>query len=224
MVKNTPSLHNEMGLIDLINAFFTHKTKYIILGIIGLILGLVYTFLHEPRIETQFKIRIGHPIFNNEFIFQSSSLHHLLDSSALNQTILPQYKFNERTHLFSVTDSTEPLPEFVTKVFSDALRQDLLHLKQIAANYEGFDDKTNYKNLYYDKNNYNNFISWTNKDIAKLNIEQVVQSIKISFRDPISHYPNPFKHGVIGLVIGLVLAFGWMMTLIATRELQRQKK
>ena len=69
MANNTRSYDDEIDLIELVQVFLSHKTKYIVLGIIGLILGLVYTFQHEPRFETQFKVHVGHPAFTNAFSF-----------------------------------------------------------------------------------------------------------------------------------------------------------
>lgn len=67
-------------------------------------------------------------------------------------------------------------------------------------------------------------MTWTNQDMAKLNADQVIQSIKINFSEPKALYPKPLRHGTIGIFIGLVLGFVWMMSAIMIRELSRQKK
>jgi hypothetical protein len=69
--------------------------------------------------------------------------------------------------------------------------------------------------------NNNNNLTWTNQDIAKLNPDQVAQSLKMSFSNPKALYPKPLKHGV-GLFIGLVLAFMWMMVSLLIGQV-RQK-
>lgn len=225
MAKNTRSYDDEIDLIELVQLFLTHKTKYIALGIVGLILGLVYTFQHEPRFETQFKLHIGHPAFSNTFLIQSSAVQELLNASELNQNILPHYQFNQKTGLFKVTTEVKAAIEVVNEVFNGAMRQELLQLKQVADSFKGFDNKpvilSNYNND--NKNNTKN-VTWTNQDMAKLNPDQVVQSLKISFSEPKTLYPQPFKHGAIGIFIGLVLGFVWMMSVIVIRELTRQKK
>jgi len=219
MAKNIRSYDDEIDLIELIQVFLTHKTKYIVLGIVGLILGLVYTFQHEPRFETQFKLHIGHPVFSNAFLIQSSAVQELLNASELNQNILPHYQFNQKTDLFTVTTEVEAATEVVNEVFNDAMRQELMQLKEVAGSFEGFDNKTVILN-----NKNNNNMTWTNQDMAKLNPDQVIQSIKISFSEPKALYPQPFKHGAIGIFVGLLLGFVWMMTVIVIRELSRQKK
>ena len=199
MAKNTRSYDDEIDLIELIQVFLTHKTKYIVLGIVGLILGLVYTFQHEPRFETQFKAHVGHPAFSNAFLIQSSALQELLNASELNQNILPRYQYNQKTALFTVTTEVKAAIEVVNEVFNGAMRQELKHLKEVAQSFEGFDNKP------VILNNNNNNMTWTNQDMAKLNPDQVIQSLKISFSEPEALYPQPFKHGAIGIFIGLVL-------------------
>ena len=213
MAKNTRSYDDEIDLIQLIQVFLTHKMKYIVLGIVGLILGLVYTFQHGPRFETEFKIHVGHPAFTNAFLIESSAVQELLNASELNQNILPRYQFNQKTTLFTVTTEVKAATEVVNEVFNVAMRQELMQLKEVAGSFEGFDNKTVILN-----NNNNNNMTWTNQDMAKLNPDQVIQSLKINFSEPKVLYPNPLKHGVIGIFIGLILGFVWMLAAIITRQ------
>jgi len=217
MAKNIRSYDDEIDLIELIQLFLTHKMKYIVLGIVSLILGLVYTFQHEPRFETEFKIHVGHPAFTNEFLIYSSAVQELLNASELNQNILPHYQFNQKTDLFTVTTEVEAATEVVNEVFNGAMRQELMQLKEVAGSFEGFDNKPVILNN-------NNNMTWTNQDMAKLNPDQVIQSLKISFSEPKALYPQPFKHGAIGIFVGLLLGFVWMLSIILISELSRHKK
>ena len=214
MAKNTRSYDDELDLIELIQVFLTHKMKYIALGIVGLILGLVYTFQHGPRFETEFKIHVGHPAFTNAFLIESSAVQELLNASELNQNILPRYQFNQKTTLFTVTTEVKAATEVVNEVFNVAMRQELKHLKEVAQSFEGFDNKP----VILNNDNNNNNMTWTNQDMAKLNPDQVIQSLKINFSEPKVLYPNPLKHGVIGIFIGLILGFVWMLAAIITRQ------
>jgi len=215
MAKNTRSYDDELDLIELIQLFLTHKMKYIALGIVGLILGLVYTFQHGPRFETEFKIHVGHPAFTNAFLIESSAVQELLNASELNQNILPRYQFNQKTTLFTFTTEVKAATEVDNEVFNVAMRQELKHLKEVAQSFEGFDNKPVILN---NDNNNNNNMTWTNQDMAKLNPDQVIQSLKINFSEPKVLYPNPLKHGVIGIFIGLILGFVWMLAAIITRQ------
>ena len=217
MAKNTHYYDGEIDLIELIQVFLTHKTKYIVLGIAGLTLGLVHTFQHEPRFETKIKVHVGHPAFNNLFLINSSGVQKLLNNAELNQNTLPRYQLNQKSNLFVVVTEAKAATEVISEEFNGAMRKELMQLKQVAASFEGFADKQNISNN-------NTIISWTNQDIAELNIEEVVQSLVISFSESKALYPKPFKHGSIGIFIGLVLAFGWMISVIMIRKLSRQKK
>jgi len=217
MAKNRRSYDDEIDLIELVQVFLTHKTKYILLGLVGLILGVAFTYQHEPRFETKFKIHVGHPVFTTQFFISSSAMQTLLNESALNEKNLPNYSFNNKTKLFTVTTSTEDASQLVSEVFTNAMQLELKKLKSVASNFEGFDNKPVILN-----NNKNNNLTWTNKDIAKLNIEEVIQSLVISFGKPKVLYPKPLKHGVIGIVIGLVLAFFWMMADILIRQFKKK--
>lgn len=216
MAKNTPAFDDEIDLIELVQVFIAHKTKYVLLGLVGLVLGLMFTFQHEPRFETQFKVHVGHPVFTNPSVIYSSALQEQLDASELNPDRLPRYSFNKKTELFTVVSKLSNASEMVTQVITDAMQQELILLQKVATDFEGFDNKP------VILNNNNNNLTWTNKDIAKLNPDQVTQSLKVSFGAPKALYPNPIKHGVIGLFIGLVLAFMWMMVSILIAQV-RQK-
>jgi len=214
MANNTPIYDEEIDLIELVQVFINHKTKYILLGLAGLILGLIFTFQHEPRFETEFKVHVGHPVFTNNFIISSSAVQALLDEGELNKKTLPHYRFNKKTELFTVKTSTEGASQVVSDVFTNAMQQEVEKIKNIATSFEGFDNKP------VILNNNNNNLTWTNKDITKLNPEQVAQSLKMSFSEPKVLYPKPLKHGVTGIFVGLVLAFLWMLTAILTRQLK----
>ena len=223
MAKTTPTSDDEIDLIELIEVFIKHKGKFIILGIVGLGLGLAYTFQHEPRFETDFKVNVGHPAFSNSFLINSAGVQEILNKSELNKKTLPNYSYNKKTHLFKVITKTDDVSQGVTDLFTEALMQELDTLKMIAGSFEGFDDKP----VILNNNNNNrtsnsNNLTWTNQDIAKLNPEQVAQSFKVIFSEPEVLYPKPLKHGVIGIFIGLVLAFFWMMADILMRQLKKK--
>ena len=222
MAKTTPISDDEIDLIELIQIFLTHKAKFIILGIVGLSLGLAYTFQHEPRYETDFKVIVGHPAFSSSFLIDSAGVQEILNTSELNEKIIPHYSFNKKTQLFKVITKTDDSAQGIANLFTDALRQELTNLKKIAGSIEGFYSNQVILNNNNNNNNHNNNLTWTNKDFAKLNPEEIAQTIKVSFGEPKVLYPKPLKHGVIGIFIGLVLAFFWMMADILVRKLKKK--
>jgi len=219
MAKNTPTYDDEIDLIELVQVFITHKIKYMLLGLVGLLLGLVFTFQHEPRFETEFKVHVGHPAFSNQSLIFSSGVQEVLQKSELNKKIMPHYSFNKKTELFSVVTEENDASKTVIDLLTHAMREEINNLQAMAATFRGFDDRPVILNN--NNNNNNNNLTWTNQDIAKLDPDQVIQSIKISFSDePKILYPKPLKHGVIGIFIGFILGFVWMLAAILTRQLQ----
>ena len=159
--------------------FLTHKIKYILLGLIGLILGLVNTFQHEPRFETVFKVHIGHPALTHYFLIYSSHIQEQLNTSELNPHQLPSYSFDNKTEVFTIISEESETSEAVTQMITEAMENELIQLKEIASYFEGFDNKPVILNNNNNNNNYSNNLTWTNKDIAKLNQDQVLESLNL---------------------------------------------
>ena len=218
MAKNTPISDDEINLIELIEVFLTHKIKYIALGIVGLSLGLVYTFQQEQHFETTFKVNNGHPAFSNDFLINSAGVQEILNISELNKEIIPHFSFNKKTQLFNVITKTDDVSQEITDLLTEALIQELGNLKRIAGSFEGFDDKS----VILNNNNYGSNLTWTNADIAAINVEQVAGAFKVSFSKPKILYPDPLKYGAIGVFFGLVLAFFLMMADILMRQLKKK--
>ena len=217
MAKNTTTSDNEIDLIELIQVIITHKAKFIILGIVGLSLGLAYTLQHEPTFRTDFKVIIGHPAFSNDFLINSAKVREILNTSELNKNRVPSYSFDKKTQLFKVTTSIDDASQVVSDLFTSALKEEIRILQMVTASFKGLDTTQ----IIRDKHDLST-MSWTNQDIAKLNPEQLVQSLIINYSKPKVLYPKPLKHGVIGIFIGLVLALLWMMADILVRELKKK--
>ena len=117
MAKNTPNCDDEIDLIELIEVFLTHKTKFVLLGTVGLLLGLGYSYQHEPRYETQFKVVIGYPAFTTNNLIDSTSIQALLNTSELNRGKLPNYSYNKKKNVFVVVTKGGEVQNMVTETF-----------------------------------------------------------------------------------------------------------
>ena len=223
MANNTFTNDDDIDIVELIQIFLKHKTKYIFFGLAGLILGLVFSFHHEQRFVTKFKLHIGHPALQNNFLINSIEVQDVLNQSELNNNLLPLFTLNKKTKIFSVvTDSTETRP-IVSKIISKALDTELSTLKNSAKN---FNQRKNQPSIiinnHSENNNDNNLVTWTNEDIANLDTNEVMQSLRISYGETKTLSPKPLKHAVIGIFIGLVMAFAWMITGILVAQLRNR--
>lgn len=217
MAKVPQKFDDEIDLIELIRIFLNHKSKYILLGLLGFLLGLGFTYHHEPRYKTTFKYYIGHPIFTYNTLLNSEKLQELLNTSAVNNNYLPNYHFNKKSKIFTVITTKDNIKEEVTEILKQALVFEIDQVKRLAQNLESFDNKQEIFSI-------NNNITWTNQDIAKIDADEVVKSLKLSFGKTQALYPKPVKHSVIGIFIGLLLAFGWMLFMIIRSNMLKQSR
>ena len=63
--------NDEINLFDIINVIIKHKKKYLI-GLVGLTLGLIFTYTHQPLYSTLFKITVAHPVMKTEIFLKKS--------------------------------------------------------------------------------------------------------------------------------------------------------
>jgi LPS O-antigen subunit length determinant protein (WzzB/FepE family) len=215
MAKTTPTSDDEIDLIELIKVFLMHKAKFVLLGTVGLLLGLGYSYQHEPRYETQFKVVVGHPAFTTNNLINSTSIQALLNTSELNRGKFPNYSYNKKKKVFAVVTKGGEVQNMVTETFENALKEQVVKIKQRAQDFKGFD---NNKVIINSKAG----LQFNNQDLAKLNSDQVMRSFNLSFGSPKVLYPKPLNHGVIGIFIGLFLAFFWMMADILMRQLKKK--
>ena len=217
MAKNSPSYDDEIDILDLVLVFFSHKWKFILLGLLGLILALPYTYQLEPRYETKFKIQLNHPLYDHNKLIRSSNIQELLNKSELNPNLLPNYNFNKKRNIFVVVTEERDVRPMVTEIFVSALKNGLSDLKMMAKNLTGYENKPIILNN-------NNNLNWTNENIARLDLDETVKDFKISFSKTKTLNPSPLRHGAIGLFIGLVLAFCWMIASISIRQIALKKQ
>ena len=217
MAKAGPHFADEIDLIELIQVFQKHKTKYVLLGLLGLFLGLGFTYQKETRYETKFKAIIGFPAFDSKFIADSSGVQEIIQISALLPRHIPNLTYSNET--FKVITKNENAPEIIKPLIENALQRELINLKESAVKFKGFQNKS----IILDRNSSidQNLLTWSNQDIAQLSIEEVIQTLNLLFGKTKRIYPNPILHGLLGLFAGLVLAFGWMMFGIARTTLNQ---
>ena len=215
MAKNTSTSDDEIDLIELIEVFLIHKAKFVLLGTVGLLLGLGYSYQHEPRYETQFKVVVNYPAFTANNLINSTSIQALLNSSELNRGQFPNYSYNKKKKVFTVVTKGGEVQNMVTETFENALKEQVVKIRQQAQDFKGLDNTQVIIN-------HKTGLQFNNQDLAKLNSDQVMSSFNLSFGSPKALYPKPLKHGVIGIFVGMILAFLWMMTDILARQLKKK--
>jgi hypothetical protein len=201
-----PSINDEINLVELVQIFWLHRIKFIVMGLLGLILGLSFTFNHAPVYTTDFKFSFSHPYFNDSYISNLLLVKSKLDYSELNKDTLPNYSLNRKNGVFTIKSKTAENEATIELFLKDAIVFDLEKLNKIAESSEGYEKKQIITNEPHTK-----LINFTNQDLANLNINDLLDNIKINLSETKALYPKPFKHGLIGFFIGLILGFVWMI-------------
>lgn len=218
MNKAAPQFDDEINLIELIRIFWEHRLKYLILGVMGLIIGLVYTHILTPTYSLSFKAHVGHPAFTTDTLLNSGGFREMLNSCEISGR-LPCYKFNQKTGIISVDVlQSENLMNIVTSELSAALLKETEMIIQTAQQFKAQSQSV----IIINNNNNNNNISWTNQDLAQLNPNDVAKTMVLSFGDINTLYPKPIRHGTLGFLIGLVLAFILMLFTILRRQFKTE--
>jgi len=216
MAKTAPSYDDEIDLIELIQVFLAHKTKFILLGVVGLALGLVFTFSMKPLFEVNFKIAFDHPIFDKEQLINSAGVQRLLNDSELNEGLHPHYSYNIKKKTFTTISETDEISSVVEDTFRKLAET---YINNYLRAMEKFTLEGNNQSYIVDLNKYPNIL--LDKDnIANISAEDILKNFSISFSKIKPTYPKPLKHGVIGVFVGLVLAFLWLLAAILTRQLK----
>ena len=210
-----PSMDDEIDLIELIQIFWQHRIKFIVMGLLSLILGLSFSYTHEPEYTTEFSFSLGHPMIKNEVLAQSALLQKTLNDSNLNPGILPNYSYKNKTEIYSVRSNKSDIQATVESLLIESLTQEIKQIKLVAGKVQGVASN---QVIIINKNNNNNnkegLVNFTNADLANLSAQDVLSNLHVSFSSTKALYPHPFKHGLIGIFIGLVLGFIWMVLAI----------
>ena len=123
---------NEIRFFELIVLIWDHKAKFLMLGTIGFIIGLILVHQqdeHYPKFETKFKLFVGHPYVTNSYANYSAMVGKTLNDSALNKDTLPYYSYNPKDGIFTVVTDEEDIHETVIMFFKKALRSELNYIK-----------------------------------------------------------------------------------------------
>lgn len=206
MVSSKKKYDDEIDLIEIFKVLWTHKLKYLILGTIGLMLGLVYDHYKEERFITEFRILVGHPLIssNSTLIQNYTLIKKTLNDSELTENLIPKYYYNPRTASFTIISDQYDVNGAIKKFAEDAVRFELNIIKGQA---QILHNKISVLFMEVLENTPHNPYIYTDS-IAE---EEVMQTIKISIGKTKIISPDPLKSGVIGVLIGMVLAFFWML-------------
>ena len=200
----------DIDFVKLIQILFIHKIKLFSFGLLGIFFGIIFSFFHQKIYLSEFKINIGHLMFNEKLLISSPQIQEMLNKGEVNSKDIPRLTFNNQTNRFKLITASKNFNEEITLLFNEALHKLIIDIKKIAESSK--EDCLGYSSQSANKDDSALFFSsWTGQNIDNLNPDDVTQTLKITFSKTNTLYPNPYKHGLIGLFYGLLLAISWMI-------------
>jgi hypothetical protein len=91
MLKNKKQNEDDIQLIELFMIFWKYKITFALLMVIGLILGVAFSYQHVTRYETLLNVILGHPAYKDSLLVSSSDLKNLLSQEELNPGKMPRF-------------------------------------------------------------------------------------------------------------------------------------
>lgn len=202
MNQLSPNDSKEVNISTLLQIFKANKFKYLFLIFITISISLTYTFFQKEQYKINFMVDLEHPIIQ-ETTFDCincsiSFIRELISIGKLNEKSYPRYVFNTKSKIFTVISHNQDLKQEVQRELEQRLRVKIKNIKNVAIKMQNQETIN-----YYRTEKSTNIPLWTNKDIASLDVDHVLEFLKISFGPLEIIHPRPIKHGLIGLLLGL---------------------
>ena len=213
MAREGKDFDDEIDLVALVLLFWGHRGKFAALGIAGLVLGLAFTYQHAPYYVTDFKVALGHPIYNEALLMESTGMQKLLNDGALNPASLPRLTYQNKTATFQLVTNTTDIRAPTSAQIRAILTESLALQQVLALGAESYKDKQVIINT-------TRTLVLSNRDLGNIDVNSVLAHLQISFGETQSPYPDPMKHGARGLLAGLFLAGCLMLVSLFAKALR----
>lgn len=201
----------EIELSQVTTFINNYKYFFLISSIIGILLGY---FVYDKNVihHLRFTIVIDDPILSPEIIHSSIEVKKILSQDKLNNNTYPRYFFDDSTKIYyyiSKTEITEINKAEINNFFTSIFRENLKKNIDVAK-----------KNNSIKQTYSNSILSWTNKDIIKINPEEASKKIVILFDDEKLNDLSLPRYLISGLFIGLIFGLFTILIISIFRELK----
>lgn len=201
----------EIELSKITAFFYNYKYFFLISSIIGILLGYV---IYDEKFTRHlpFTIIIDDPILSPEIIHSSIEVKKILNQEKLKNNTYPKYIFDDSTKIYeyiTTTEITEINKAEINNLFTSIFRENLKKNIDVAK-----------KNNSIKQTYSNSIISWTNKDIIKVNPEEASKKIVILFGDEKHNNLSLPRYLITGLCIGLIFSLFILLIISIYRELK----
>ena len=227
MKKN--NMTEEFDLVFFAFNLIDHKWKIIFLGVFGFIFGVLFTYSTEKETEIQFSIEEGiNILFINGKL--PSGISNLISQSKLKPNDPKIYSFDKKKKIFTfkvkgkAVNEVQDLEIVVRNTFDELLKKDIMIMKDIYMKDNKSKEKLPESRVVISLEGGNNSIDqlkfWENQSNDN-KIEGYMNRILYSFGNKNVINPNPFKHGLIGLIVGITFSIIWISLIILNSKLEK---
>jgi len=222
MEKHKKQLDNVTDFIDLCLIIWKYKLMFLLLMVLGLILGLAFAYQQETIYETKFSVSVGHPAYTSSLLKSSLGMQELISSAELNPRKMPRIistsKSAGSTSFFIVRSLGADIHEEITNLFKEIISQGLALQKSLS-----LIDMANKKEFgAIQIREIDGSQSLPSSVISKISTDEILKQFKVTFGPSIKIQPNPKKYGLLGIYAGLLLA-GLFVGLSLFTELYKKR-
>ena len=218
MLKNKKQNEDDIQLIELFMIFWKYKITFALLMVIGLILGVAFSYQQVTRYETLFNVILGHPAYKDSLLLSSSNFQNLLSERELNPRKMPRLSIQKSNTEGMVTlkiESLSPLNhEEIRMKFKKIIAAELEQQKSYA-----FIEMDKTKNFFVRGELSSSLPASV---LSTIPVDEILRKYSINFSSSQKVGPNPIKYGILGMSVGLLLAGCWMVLSLFFRAIQRR--
>ena len=218
MVKHKEQYDDDIDLLELFLIFWKYKTTFASLMVIGLILGLAFTYQQVPRYETEFNVIVGHPAYKPSLLSSSSSLQDLLSQAELSPAKMPRFvtrqSKNTESISFQVQSHSPDVHEEIRMRFKKIIATKLEQQKNLI-----LIDRVK-TGIHRNLDDIDSILHYT--AIAESSVEDILKEFQVTFGPTKTVQPNPRMYGIFGIFAGLLLAGCWVVLSLFYRAIQKK--
>jgi hypothetical protein len=225
MVKHKEQYDDDIDFLELFLIFWKYKITLASLTVIGLILGLAFTYEQVPRYKTEFNVIVGHPAYNDSLLLSSPDIQSLFSQAQLNPAKMPRvtmHKKKTNTITFQVESFNPDEHEEIRMRFKGFIAKEL-ELQKSFALIKTAKDSYNKSNLII-LNERSQFIGslLTSEIIAEIPVDDILREFQVIFGGTKTVQPNPRRYGIFGMFAGLLLAGCWIGLSLLYQAIQKK--
>lgn len=202
----------EISIIDLFIELKNRIKMIVIISIVFLLIGIIYTNLQKTIYTAKFYVYLNHPAIDNGIVPTTFGVEKWLNDSK-NKSVMPRLEYNKG--VFTVVSDKRKYVDNTRERFEASVRNHLIKIKQTAIDLSS--NSSNEKYIVKEAVN-PNFQADTVDSLSKIDVDDIMKSLSFSFIIEKRLHPNNFKYSVFGFTVGLFLSVLFILMKFSLRR------